>query len=92
MRQPPEVTRPNVPETDLRAKSLRRARYRLETYACGKCRGGVTSAKGPTPVLERTVPTLRWADVVVGSRPSSPAPSHHARSEDRLVEQLEKRS
>ena len=28
--------------------------YHLEKYACGKCRGGVTTAKGPTPVLERS--------------------------------------
>ena len=62
--------------------------YHLEKYAFGKCRGGVTTAKGPTPVLERSsAHASLLAHVVVSKHvdhvPLQPAPSHRTRVAER---------
>ena len=50
--------------------------YHLEKYACGKCRGGVTTAKGPTPVLERSCADASLLAHVVVSKYVDHVPLH----------------
>ena len=50
--------------------------YHLEKYACGKCGGGVTTAKGPTPVLERSCADASLLAHVVVSKYVDHVPLH----------------
>ena len=64
--------------------------YHLEKYACGKCRGGVTTAKGPTPVLERSSADASLLAHVVVSKHVDHVPLHrlhriYARSGARIA-------
>lgn len=64
--------------------------YHLEKYACGKCRGGVTTAKGPSPVLERSCADASLLAHVVVSKHVDHVPLHrlhriYARSGARIA-------
>jgi len=50
--------------------------YHLEKYACGKCRDGVTTADGPTPVLERSIADASLLAHVVVSKHVDHVPLH----------------
>lgn len=64
--------------------------YQLEKYACGKCREGVTTAAGPTPVLERSRADASLLAHVVVSKHVDHVPLHrlnriYARSGARIA-------
>jgi transposase len=50
--------------------------YHLEKYACRNCRRGVTTAKGPTPVLERSCADASLLAHVVVSKYVDHVPLH----------------